>query len=567
MSTPQPHPCAAALAALMQEHGLSYNGLRDRAADAGHPIAKGTISNLINGKEPDLETARKLARIFARPVTHFLPELAADVGATSAPADPKHGRVKLSALRLSPINERKSFDTSLLDELAADIAERGILQNLNVHPDPQAEGVWLVAAGGRRWRACKMLEGQNRLPPEITQYGLPVRFCRDEKEALVVTVVENLHREDPHPLDRASAYARLRDELEWTSDQIAASVHKSRDHVTQYLRVHDRLSPEDKDRLLAGEITFTDARELVAVPGARGQQRKDGQEEGGKPDLRAHNDEARRIIRRILDGGLDGDIEDLALKMECPADPDAIRQAYEAFDFLTPDLWSHLQWFDENSDLPDEDADRRLRDILDLAREASSGGIPLRDGAPTDPAQPPLFLSEGPFDRASVAAAMSTVAREPSAGGVSISARLAQAMQVGFRHLSERHITAGDRLDEDLGFDGTDLTTLRDLIAREFGVAVTQDDLARLGTVGELARHVIRLLSMVGSGNAAPPQAKAAWRAVIAHGWVVDGFELLGARFARLDLVHTVTGERMTFIPTQRDIEDGGNERRPSAAE
>lgn len=573
------HPCAAMLEQLLRTGPLTSHAAVVRLGkDIGAPISMGTMSNLRNGSIPDLETARNLARIFDRPVTDFLPELIDDVGAARVVpvTDPKFGRLPLSAMRLSPINERRSCDPDALDELIEDVAERGILQNLNVYPDPEIGGQWLVAAGGRRWRACVALDRDDRLPIELQRFGLPVRFCKDAAEALVVTVVENLHREDPHPLDRAAAYARLRDDLGWNSDQIAASVHKSRDHVTQYLRVHDRLSDDDKHRLLTGAITFTEARDMVAVPGARGRQRKDADDGFGQEEAVADLGMLDRL-RRVLT------VHNIHASQADPADPLSEILDGSDLDTVAADLFTEFQLhvptgFLQNSTLaelacglkrvaeqqrqPDEVEPVKLSGLIDLAARAASGDIHLRGGADHQGHQ---------FTPAEISRAASVVSREAGGGArLPISAQLARMLEAAFHHLRGRAIHPTDRLADDLGLllEWTDPTIA--FARREFGIELDAADLDGIVTLSDLTRHIIHRL---GAAAAAipphpaerrtappphPPRPSAVGGYVGALGnTILARAELtLDGRITALVLRHEITGQETTFVPAQIDVED-----------
>ncbi len=170
----------------------------------------------------------------------------------------------LGALGLSPVNERTVVDLADIVDLANDIRQRGLLQNLLVYPSPLIPGMDLVAGGGRRWRALNLLADRHELPEELVRHGIPCKRVADEKTALVVTVVENMRRVDVHFLDRAAAFARLRDDLGLSNRQIGELVIMSNDGVGQYLRIHDRLPHDLRAAAWRGELNFKQARELVA---------------------------------------------------------------------------------------------------------------------------------------------------------------------------------------------------------------------------------------------------------------------------------------------------------------
>jgi|GEM_PF-6752149 len=170
----------------------------------------------------------------------------------------------LDRLGLSPKNERTIFDQDQIKLLALDIEKNGLLQNLVIYPSDLMDDFDLVAGGGRRWRALNWLDDKGRLPKALVQHGIPCKRVPTEAVALVVTVVENMRREDVHFLDRAKAFARLRDELGLSNIEIGELVLLSNDAVGQYLRIHDRLPDDLRAAALRGEINFKQARILVA---------------------------------------------------------------------------------------------------------------------------------------------------------------------------------------------------------------------------------------------------------------------------------------------------------------
>ena len=109
--------------------------------------------------------------------------------------------VKLSQLRLSPLNVRH-VKPKAIDQLAADIAAHGLLQNLVVYAEG---GKFAVAAGGRRYRALKQLEKAKAIP---ACHSVAVDV-RDKAEAVELSLAENVSREDMHVADAVIAYGDL----------------------------------------------------------------------------------------------------------------------------------------------------------------------------------------------------------------------------------------------------------------------------------------------------------------------------------------------------------------------
>jgi ParB family transcriptional regulator, chromosome partitioning protein len=176
--------------------------------------------------------------------------------------------VKLSQLRLSPLNVRK-VKPSAIDSLAADIAAHGLLQNLLVYEE---EGKIHVFAGGRRYRALKQLEKSKSIKPHH-----PVMVdIRSKSEAIELSLAENSAREAMHPADAINAFGALKAEGQ-SGEDIAARFGVSVSYVRKILKLaslHEDLRKAlAQDRLgmeAAQALTLTDdqARQLEAYRAA-----------------------------------------------------------------------------------------------------------------------------------------------------------------------------------------------------------------------------------------------------------------------------------------------------------
>jgi ParB family chromosome partitioning protein len=160
--------------------------------------------------------------------------------------------VPLDQLRPAPGQPRKNFDPAGIADLAASIAEKGVLQPLLIRP--REEGFEIVA-GERRFRAAKQAG--------LTTVPVVIRDLSD-KEALEVAIIENLQREDLNPVEEARAFKQL---LAMGSSQeaVGKAVGKSRSAVANSLRLLNL--PETALRALeAGKITAGHARAVLAQP-------------------------------------------------------------------------------------------------------------------------------------------------------------------------------------------------------------------------------------------------------------------------------------------------------------
>ncbi len=167
----------------------------------------------------------------------------APVGAVELPIE------KIRPNRLQP---RVGFDEEPLAELEASIREHGVLQPVLVRPMP--DGYELIA-GERRWRAAATA-GLRTVPALVRHI--------DDRGALEASLVENLQRENLNPMERATAYRRLRDEFHLTQETVARRVGRSQPSVANALRLL-ALPPEVQASLTAGRITEGHARALLAI--------------------------------------------------------------------------------------------------------------------------------------------------------------------------------------------------------------------------------------------------------------------------------------------------------------
>mgnify|MGYP004442928085 FL=1 len=133
--------------------------------------------------------------------------------------------VKLTKVEPSREQPRKQFDADALQELAESIKQFGVLQPLLVQ---KKEDYYEIIAGERRWRASK-LAGLKEVPVIVKEFT--------EQEAVEISLIENIQREDLNPIEEAMAYKRLMEEFHLKQDAIAERVSKSRTAVTNSMRL------------------------------------------------------------------------------------------------------------------------------------------------------------------------------------------------------------------------------------------------------------------------------------------------------------------------------------------
>ncbi len=165
-------------------------------------------------------------------------------------------RVPIEYLRPNPRNPRRNFSDAELDELAASIRERGVIQPVIVRSVRGAKDAYEIIAGERRWRAAQRA-GLHELPI--------VPFEASDSEALELAIIENVQRTDLNPLEEAGGYQALAGEYGRSHDDIAKIVGKSRSHVTNTLRLL-KLPEPVKAYINAGKISAGAARMLIGAP-------------------------------------------------------------------------------------------------------------------------------------------------------------------------------------------------------------------------------------------------------------------------------------------------------------
>jgi ParB family transcriptional regulator, chromosome partitioning protein len=173
------------------------------------------------------------------------------------PQAPQGGVRQVPVERIHPgrFQPRRRFDEEALEALAQSIAAQGVLQPLLVRPHPSRPGEFEILAGERRWRAAQ----RARL------HEVPVLLREvNDRAALEFALVENVQREDLTALEEAEGYQRLIAEFDYTQEELAERVGKSRSHVTNILRLLG-LPDEVKAMVTEGRISPGHARALLAA--------------------------------------------------------------------------------------------------------------------------------------------------------------------------------------------------------------------------------------------------------------------------------------------------------------
>ncbi|MCK0206774.1 ParB/RepB/Spo0J family partition protein [Starkeya koreensis] len=162
-------------------------------------------------------------------------------------------KVPLAFLRANPRNPRRSFGEQDLEDLAASIHERGIIQPIVVRQVAGERDAYEIVAGERRWRAAQRA-GIHEVPIVVVEVN--------DREALEIAIIENVQRADLNPLEEAAGYQALADQFGYSQNDLARVIGKSRSHVANTLRLL-RLPETVKTYLADGRLSAGHARALL----------------------------------------------------------------------------------------------------------------------------------------------------------------------------------------------------------------------------------------------------------------------------------------------------------------
>jgi ParB family chromosome partitioning protein len=179
----------------------------------------------------------------------------------SMPEEPVAGKEHTPGVRMLPVTAlsphpnqpRRKFDDESLDELAASIAARGVIQPIVVRPFGHG---YQIVAGERRWRAAQRAR-LHEVPVVVREFS--------DADTMEIALVENIQRQDLNAIEEAEAYDRLIGEFGHTQEALARIVHKSRSHVANLLRLLELPAPV-RQMVIDGAIEMGHARALIGAP-------------------------------------------------------------------------------------------------------------------------------------------------------------------------------------------------------------------------------------------------------------------------------------------------------------
>ena len=231
----------------------------------------------------------------------------------------------VSSIAPHPDQPRRHFDEAALDELAASIAARGVIQPIIVRP--LAQGRYQLVAGERRWRAVQRAQ-LHEIPALIRELS--------DRDVIALALIENIQREDLNPIEEARAYHQLAQSEGLTQAAIAKMVDKSRSHVANLQRL--LTLPDDVvAEVESGRLSMGHARALIGQDDAEGLARTAIERSLSVREVeqlarraRRNGDEPRRV-RSARNPANDADIaavqahleEFLGLSVKIDADADA----------------------------------------------------------------------------------------------------------------------------------------------------------------------------------------------------------------------------------------------------
>ena len=168
----------------------------------------------------------------------------------------------------NPDQPRRDFTQDQLDELAASIKEKGVIQPLIVRE--RDGGTYEIVAGERRWRASQLAQ-LHELPVVVREYN--------DTEVLEIAIIENIQRADLNPVEEAAGYRALMDRFGHTQEKLSEALGKSRSHIANVMRLLQL--PDDVLELLkTGALSSGHARALIT------------------------SDDASALAKKVVKGGL-----------------------------------------------------------------------------------------------------------------------------------------------------------------------------------------------------------------------------------------------------------------------
>jgi ParB family chromosome partitioning protein len=173
----------------------------------------------------------------------------------AAQASASTQEIPIDSIDPNPYQTRRRINESALEELAESIRVSGVVQPVVLRP--VVNGRYQLVAGERRWHASRRA-GKTTIPAVVRQIS--------NEQAMEITIIENLQREDLNPVEQARAFERLSREFGLTQEQIASRTGKDRASISNFIRLL-KLPDDVQNALEAGTLSFGHGKVLLALAG------------------------------------------------------------------------------------------------------------------------------------------------------------------------------------------------------------------------------------------------------------------------------------------------------------
>jgi ParB family chromosome partitioning protein len=192
-------------------------------------------------------------KVLGRGLETLLPASRGLTPQVPAPAGESVREIEVGLIDRSPYQTRTRFDEVSMTELAESIKVSGVVQPIVVRPG--TNGRFQLIAGERRWLASQRA-GKPKVPAIVKQVS--------NEQAMEITIIENLQREDLNAMEQAHAYERLGREFGLTQEQMAQRTGKDRSSVANFLRLL-KLPAEVRTMVEDGKLSFGHAKVLMGL--------------------------------------------------------------------------------------------------------------------------------------------------------------------------------------------------------------------------------------------------------------------------------------------------------------
>lgn len=280
---------------------------------------------------------RGLGAIFGEDVNSVLEDIQKTQGDGRYPKE----EIALSSIHPNPYQPRIHFDQDKIDELAQSITEHGVFTPVLLR---KAVHGYQLIAGERRVRAAKQAN-LTTIPAIVMEFS--------EEEMMEISLIENIQRENLNVIEEANAYAMLIEKMDLTQEQLAKKVGKSREHITNTLRL--RKLPESVQQMVQNNLlTMGHVRPLITLSSA---------------------EEMETVAKRILKENMSvRAVESLIKDMQKPK-TEPVQKPKKDYNYVTTLFEDRLQTkvkIDENKisiHFTDDDDLNRILELLNLLEE------------------------------------------------------------------------------------------------------------------------------------------------------------------------------------------------------